>query len=178
MNNLTLRVKRMGAQLQAILLVATMAAMLGFTGNMLGGPSMALFVSAAVIALYGLQPLLAPRLMLHIAGGRPLAPSEAPDLHRIVRELARKAGLSARPQVYYLPGEVMNAFTVGTGSQAVIGVTDGLLRHLHRDEVAAVLAHEIAHLQNNDTRVMGFAAMLTQLIQGLSFFGQLLLLVN
>lgn len=178
MNQLSVWKHRLMSRLQAAVLVTAMAAMLGLTGGLLGGASLALSVTTAVIALYWLQPLLAPRLMLRIQGGRPLAPAEAPGLHRIVRELARKAGLSSLPQVYYLPGEVMNAFTVGTGSRAVIGITDGLLRYLNRDEVAAVLAHEMAHLQNNDTRMMGFAALLSQLIQGLSLFGQLLLLIN
>lgn len=178
MNQLSVWKHRLMSRLQAAVLVTAMAAMMGLTGGLLGGASLALSVTTAVIALYWLQPLLAPRLMLRIQGGRPLAPAEAPGLHRIVRELARKTGLSSLPQVYYLPGEVMNAFTVGTGSRAVIGITDGLLRYLNRDEVAAVLAHEMAHLQNNDTRMMGFAALLSQLIQGLSLFGQLLLLIN
>lgn len=155
-----------------------MALMLAFTGKLLGGTTMALTVFTAVIVLYLVQPFLTPRLMLRVQGGRPLAAPEAPELHRIVRELAHRAQLPRPPQLYYLPGGVMNAFTMGTGRHAVIGVTDALLRHLDRQEVAAVLAHEMAHIKNDDTRVMGFAGLLSQLIQGMSLFGQLLLIVN
>jgi heat shock protein HtpX len=178
MNQFAVWKYRLTSRLQAAILVAAMAAMLGLTGFLLGGASMALSISIAVIALYWLQPLLAPRLMLRIQGGRPLSPPEAPELYRIIQGLARRARLSYSPRLFYLPGEVINAFTVGTGAQAIIGVTDGLLRHLNREEVAAVLAHEVAHIRNDDTRVMGFAALLSQLIQGMSLFGQLLLIVN
>jgi len=178
MNPKSIWTHRLSSRLQAFALVAAMALMLGFTGGLLGGETMALAVFTAVIVLYALQPFLAPRLMLRVQGGRPLTPPEAPELHGIVRELAHRAQLPRPPQLYYLPGGVMNAFTMGTGRRAVIGVTNALLRHLQRDEVAAVLAHEMAHLKNDDTRVMGFAALLSQLIQGISLFGQLLLIVN
>ncbi len=169
---------RLSSRLQAFALVAAMALMLGFTGGLLGGVTMALAVFTAVVLLYALQPILAPKMMLRVQGGRPLTPPEAPQLHQMVAELSRRARLPNPPQLYYLPGGVMNAFAMGTGHHAVIGVTDALLRHLEHDEVAAVLSHEMAHLKNDDTRVMGFAALLSQLIQGMSFFGQLLLIVN
>lgn len=82
------------------------------------------------------------------------------------------------PQLYYLPDKRMNAFTIGNGDRALVGVSDGLLRGLDRDEVAGVLAHEMAHIRNNDTRVMGFAALISQLIQSMSLVGQLLMIVN
>ena len=170
--------RRIAARLQAFALVTALALMLGFAGWMLGGTEMALAAFIAVVGLYGLQPLMAPHLILRAQGGRPLAPREAPVLHQMVRVLARKAGLEQTPQLYVLPGAVMNAFTVGGGRQAVVGVTRALLRQLSRDEVAGVLAHEIAHIRNQDTRMMGFAALLSQLIQGMSLVGQLLLILN
>lgn len=178
MNNRQLVMQRMAARLEALVLVAVLALMLGGAGWLLGGSALALGAFLAVVALYVLQPLMAPRLMLRIQGGRSLGPNEAPRLYQMVNELTRRAGLVHPPMIYYLPSGVMNAFTVGSGQRAVVGVTDGLLRRLSNDELAAVLAHEIAHIRNNDTRVMGFAALLSQLIQGMSIFGQLLLLVN
>jgi len=178
MNPISIWKYRLSSRLQAFALVTAMALMLAFTGKLLGGTTMALTVFTAVIVLYLVQPVLTPRLMLRVQGGRPLAAPEAPELHRIVRELAHRAQLPRPPQLYYLPGGVMNAFTMGTGRHAIIGVTHALLRHLDRQEVAAVLAHEMAHIKNDDTRVMGFAALLSQLIQGMSLFGQLLLIIN
>ncbi len=171
-------IQRIAAHIQVFALVTALALMLGFAGWLLGGAEMALAVFIAVVGLYWLQPLMAPHLILKIRGGRPLSPQEAPVLHEMVRVLARQAGLDHTPRLYFLPGEVMNAFTVGSGRQAVVGVTQALLLHLSRDEVASVLAHEIAHIRNQDTRVMGFAALLSQLIQGMSLVGQLLLILN
>ena len=170
--------QRIAARIQGFSLVTALALMLGFAGWLLGGAEMALAAFFAVVGLYWLQPLMAPHLILRVRGGRPLLPQQAPVLHRMVRDLARQAGLERTPRLFFLPGDVMNAFTAGSGGHAVVGMTHALLRHLNRDEVAGVLAHEIAHIRNQDTRVMGFAALLSQLIQGLSLIGQLLLILN
>ena len=178
MHNEIIWSRRIAARLQALVLVAALAATLAVAGWLLGGIEMAWAAFIAVVGLFWLQPLMAPRLMIKIQGGRPLLPSEAPRLHQMVAGLSRKAGLASPPQLFYLPSRVMNAFTIGSRDHAIVGVSDGLLRHLDHEEVAAVLAHEIAHIVNNDTRVMGFAALLSQLIQGMSFMGQLLLIVS
>ena len=169
---------RISARIQAFSLVTALAFMLGFAGWLLGGAEMALGTIIAVVALYWLQPLMVPQLVFRIQGGRPLAPQAAPALHQMVTALAKRAGLEQAPQLYYLPGDGMNAFTTGSGRHALLGVSDALLRHLGREALAAVLAHEIAHIRNQDTRVMGFAALLSQLIQGMSLVGQFLLLLN
>jgi heat shock protein HtpX len=75
----------------------------------------------------------------------------------------------------FVPGPQLNAFAVGSREQPMIGVTQGLLRSLDNRELTAVLAHEIAHIQNNDLRVMGLANAMTRLTSLLSFFGLLLL---
>ncbi len=178
MRRYNLWLQRTMARIQAFSLVTALAFMLAFAGWLLGGVEMALAAFIAVVGLYWLQPLMAPHLILRVRGGRPLSLQEAPVLHQMVRALARQAGLEGTPQLYYLPGGVMNAFTVGTGRHALVGVTQALLKHLRSEEVAGVLAHEIAHIRNQDTRVMGFAALLSQLIQGMSLVGQLLLVLN
>ena len=178
MNDRNIWIRRIFARIQAFALVAALGLTLALAGWLLGGGEMAWAAFIAVLGLFWLQPLMAPQLMLKIQGGRPLAPAEAPRLHQLLSVLARKAGLSRPPQLYYLPSRVMNAFTIGSRDLAVVGVSDGLLRHLDQDQVAAVLAHEIAHITNNDTRVMGFAALLSRLIQGISLVGQVLLIVN
>ncbi len=178
MRNNHIWIRRIAARIQAYLLVTALAIMLGSAGWLLGGADMALAAFIAVVGLYWLQPLMAPHLILRAQGGRPLSPREAPVLHQMVQDLAWKAGLEHTPRLYILPSDVMNAFTVGGGRHAVVGVTQALLQRLNHDEVAGVLAHEIAHIRNQDTRVMGFAALLSQLIQGLSLVGQLLLILN
>lgn len=87
--------------------------------------------------------------------GRKLAPSQATtagqQLLNVVEEMAIAAGTQA-PQVYVLPEKGINAFSAGfTQDDAVIGVTQGALQHLERDEMQGVVAHEISHILNGDT---------------------------
>jgi heat shock protein HtpX len=72
----------------------------------------------------------------------------------------------------------MNAFSVGTRNNPIIGITGGLLNVLSINELAGVLAHEISHIRHNDMRVMGFADMISRLTSILSTAGQILLFVN
>ena len=73
---------------------------------------------------------------------------------------------------------MINAFATGTRKNALIGITDGILRALNRSEIAALLAHEISHIKNNDVRVMRIADMISRVTHFLSAIGQLLLLIN
>jgi Zn-dependent protease with chaperone function len=82
------------------------------------------------------------------------------------------------PILFYLPGQMMNAFTVGTREEAAIGVSDGLLRRLNGREISAVLAHEVSHIRHNDIRMMDFANLSNVIVQMLSVFGQFLLILN
>jgi heat shock protein HtpX len=99
-------------------------------------------------------------------------------LHATVSALAERAGLDATPDLYLHPGKIMNALTVGGRENAAIAVSGQLLQSLDQRESAAVLAHEISHIRDNDTQVMGFAAVIGQLTSMLSMFGQILLFLN
>jgi heat shock protein HtpX len=72
----------------------------------------------------------------------------------------------------------MNAFAVGDRDNAVIALSDGILRRMSLEETAAVLAHEASHVAHNDLRVMGFADVTERFTRVMSLFGQILLLVN
>jgi heat shock protein HtpX len=113
-----------------------------------------------------------------MAGARPLSVHEAPQLHHLVQDLARRSNLLRAPQLYYVPNGMMNAFSVGSQDSAAIGITDGLLRGLSRRELAGVLAHEITHIRHNDVRVMGLADLISRTTGLLSTLGQMLLFVN
>jgi heat shock protein HtpX len=78
--------------------------------------------------------------------------------------------------LYYIPTRLLNAFTLGNRRSAFIAVTDGLLRTMERRELAGVLAHELSHVRNSDTWVMGLADVVSRLTALLSQFGLLLIL--
>lgn len=170
--------QRFSNALRSSLLVGTMALLVGSMGWLLGGTQMGLTAICVVGVLYALNPAVPPHLVVRAYRGRRIDPRSAPPLHALVRELARRAELAHVPHLYLVPGAAMNAFTVGNRERAAICVTEGLMRGLGPMETAAVLAHEIAHIGNDDVRRMGFAALSSRMTHGLSFFGQILLLVN
>ena len=110
------------------------------------------------------------RAVLLSSGARPVeeleadpAESETLKLHQlenIVDEMAIASGIP-RPRVYVVPDEDPNAFATGRGpGHASIAVTRGLLEALDREELQGVIAHEMSHIRNLDTRVMTIVAAL------------------
>ncbi|HEY3115141.1 MAG TPA: M48 family metalloprotease, partial [Chloroflexota bacterium] len=85
-------------------------------------------------------------------------PDEAPDLHRIVEELAAETHIP-KPRLYVSPTDSPNAFATGRDpSHAALAVTSGLLNLLGPDELRGVLSHEMGHIRNHDTLTMTVAA--------------------
>ena len=90
----------------------------------------------------------------------PVTEANGAELVALVRELADRAGLPM-PAVYILPAEQPNAFATGRNPQnAAVAVSQGLLRTLDRDELAGVIAHELAHIRQRDTLTMTVTATL------------------
>ncbi len=164
--------------LQSLLMLGGMAGILALLGWLLGGTDLMIWTLALALLLFILTPGISSRLVLRLYGARPLAPAETPQLHALVTELSRRAGLQHRPALYYVPSRIVNAFAVGRRDDAAVAVTDGLLRLLDLRELAGVLAHEISHIRHNDMWVMGLADMMSRTASLLSLFGQLLLFIN
>lgn len=93
-------------------------------------------------------------------------------------ELAARAGLPAVPVPHYVPSGVVNAFATGSKHHAAIALTDGLLRSLTPRELTGVLGHEIAHIANEDLRVMGLADSISRLTHLLALLGQLAIVLS
>src|SRR5262249_58064588 len=97
----------------------------------------------------------------------------APELVHLVRELAQRAGLPM-PRVYLMDNPQPNAFATGRNPEhAAVAVTSGLLQMLSREEIAGVLAHELAHVRNHDTLTMTITATIARAISMLAQFGLL-----
>lgn len=108
----------------------------------------------------------------HHRDARRLHHLEAPGLFALVDVISRRAGLSRMPAIYVLPGErSMNAYALGTAEDAVVTLTDGILRGMTQDEIAAILAHEIAHICSDDASTMALAANLHRAIRFASLTG-------
>jgi heat shock protein HtpX len=93
-------------------------------------------------------------LVLTMANAKAIDKSDAPQLYNVVEEMAIAAGLPT-PRVMVLETEALNAFATGNRvGHGTIVVTRGLLDTLSRDELQGVVAHEMSHLANLDTRYM------------------------
>lgn len=122
-------------------------------GYALGGRGGAVvsLVAAAGVCIIGY--LYSDRWVLRMYQTQELSQYQTPELYRIVADLARRADLPA-PKVHLIPQKAANAIAAGRNPKhAVIAVTEGLLSMLDRKEMICVLAHELAHVKNNDTLI-------------------------
>ena len=154
----------------AILLAGLTALFMG-VGYLIGGGS------GAVIALIvgrGMNLFAywnADKLVLSMHGAQEVDARTAPDLVSLVRDLAQRAGLPM-PRVYVMDNPQPNAFATGRNPEhAAVAVTTGLMHTLSRDEIAGVIAHELAHIRNRDTLIMTITATIAGAISMLAQFG-------
>ena len=117
-------------------------------------------------------------MVMRMQGGRPLSPHQVPNLSNIMIELARRAGLSRVPQLYYIPHRALNAFATGNKQDPAIGLTHGILQQLNLRELTGVLAHEISHIRNNDLKLNALMNLMARLTRFFAFVGQILLIIN
>lgn len=162
---------------QSALLLAGMGLIVWLVVGWLAGPGWTLALVAATLAGLALAPSVPRRLLLSAYHARPLAAWEFPRGAALVEALAGRAGLPHPPELWYVPSRLPNAFAIGSPGDSVICISDGLLRLLGPRELAAVLAHEMAHIAHRDLWVMGLADGLTRLVSIASWAGMLLLIV-
>ena len=104
------------------------------------------------------------KLALRMAHAREVGPEDDRDLHSIVDEQADQARIP-KPRVYVIENDSPNAFATGRNPKhAAIAVTTGIRRLLNRDELGAVIAHELAHVGNRDTLIMTMVATMAMAI--------------
>lgn len=100
------------------------------------------------------------KLVLSMSGAKPADPNKYRELHHIIEELALGDGLP-KPKVYIVNDPAPNAFATGRDPQhAAVAVTSGILEKLKKVELEGVLAHELSHVKNYDTRLMGVVSIL------------------
>ena len=164
--------------LQTAGLVMGMAGIMALAGWFLAGPPGIWWAGGLTVLALVLTPRLSPRFVLRLYQARPLSRAEAPGLYGIAEAMARRAGLPRIPRLHYLPSPVANAFTVGAGGEVAMALTDGLLRAMNTRELAAVLAHETAHVSGGDLALMNLADVISRVTAALSMAGQFLLVLN
>ncbi len=118
------------------------------------GIGLAGLMAIVSIGWSGLSLALGDRMVLAMANAHEIEKAQAPQLYNVVEEMAIAAGVPM-PRVMVVETDALNAFATGTRTgNGTIAVTRGLLDTLNRDELQGVVAHEMAHLANLDTRYM------------------------
>jgi len=104
------------------------------------------------------------KIVLKMYKAKEVTPSEAPELYGIVRGLVDRANMPM-PRVYIVDTPMPNAFATGRNpSHAAVAATTGIMRILDRNELEAVMAHELSHVRNRDTLISSVAATIAGVI--------------
>ncbi|MFN8529335.1 MAG: zinc metalloprotease HtpX [Anaerolineae bacterium] len=144
--------------LKTTLLLGTLTGLLVAIGSALGGTGgMFLAFGFAILMNMGAW-FFSDKLALSMSGAKEVSPADAPELHRMIDQLAARANLP-KPRVYLIDSPMPNAFATGRDPQhAAVAVTTGIQSILNRDELAGVIAHELAHIKHRDTLISSVAA--------------------
>jgi len=126
-----------------------------------GAPIGALAAIGLWIVLLLAALLAGDNILLSTAGAAEIKKDDAPQLWNVVEEMTIASGLGAMPRVFVTEDYAPNAFAVGRKpTAAAVAVTSGLLERLNRDELQGVIAHEIGHIANQDTRFLTIATVM------------------
>lgn len=144
------------------------------TGFILGGRG-GMFIALVFAAVFNLGSYwFSDRIVLKMYGAEEITEEDSPELHRTLEKLAKDAGIP-KPGLYRSDMKVPNAFATGRSpKKGVVCVTDGLMRELSDDEVAGVIAHELAHIKNRDSLINASVATIAgaiSILAEMAFWG-------
>ena len=127
-------------------------------GAAIGGTTGMVFALFLAIAMNMGAWWFSDKLALKFSRARSVTPEEMPELHRMVQTLAGRAGIP-KPALYVIDSPMPNAFATGRSpSKGAVAVTTGIVQTLNRQELAGVIAHELAHIKHRDTLISSIAA--------------------
>lgn len=145
-------------RIKTVLLLAGMTAFLIVIGKLLGGRTGMYLAFILALGMNFFSYWYSDKIVLKMYGAHETTPADAPQLHQIVEELAREAGIP-KPRVYIIPDDSPNAFATGRNPEhAAVAATEGIMRLLTPIELKGVLAHEIGHVRNRDILIQTIAA--------------------
>jgi heat shock protein HtpX len=160
-------------RIKTVMLLGLLTALVLALGQLIGGTTGLIVAGGFALLMNFGSYWFSDRVVLRMYNAQPVDEQNAPELYRIVRELAER-GQMPMPKVYIIPEDVPNAFATGRNPRnAAVAATEGLLRMLNREEIKGVLAHELGHVKNRDTLIMTVAGTLAgalSMLANLAFF--------
>jgi len=158
---------------RTLVLMAGLTALFLGMGYVLGGGAGSMIALAIAVAMNFFAWWNSDKMVLRMHNARPVDARTAPELQAMVQRLARNAEMPV-PAIYIIDEDQQNAFATGRNpDNAAVAVTTGLMRRLTQDEVAAVMAHELAHIRNYDTLIMTVTATFAGALSMLANFAML-----
>ncbi|GFK93115.1 Protease HtpX [Fundidesulfovibrio magnetotacticus] len=149
----------MTSQLKTGLLLGLLTALLLLMGQAMGGKAGLVIALIMALVMNVGSYWFSDRIVLRMYNAQELSEADAPGLFDLVRQLAQRGNMPM-PKLYLVPQAQPNAFATGRNPQnAAVAVTEGLLNLVSTDELAGVLAHELAHIKNRDILVQTVAAV-------------------
>ncbi len=168
----------MANQFKTWFLMAVLTCLIVWIGHLFGGQQGMIFAFILAAGMNFFSYWYSDKIVLRMYRAREVTPDEYPELYEIVGYLAGRAGLPM-PKIYIIPEQSPNAFATGRNPEhAVVAVTEGLLRIMTKEEIAGVLAHELAHVKHRDILIGSIAAtmagaimILANMARWFAFFG-------
>jgi heat shock protein HtpX len=161
----------MTSTIRTAMLLAVLTALFMGVGLLVGGRGGMLIALLIAAGMNLFAYWNGDRLVLRMHNAREVDQRTAPEFVGIVRQLAERAGLPM-PRTYVIDADQPNAFATGRNpSNAAVAATTGLLRRMSPEEVAGVMAHELAHVKHRDTLTMTITATLAGALSMLANFG-------
>lgn len=158
--------------LKTFIFLAILSILFIVIGNLIGGKTGATIALFMALIMNFIAYFFSDKIVLATSGAIPVSREQDPELHAIVEEVARRAGIP-KPKVYIIPVETPNAFATGRNPKnGVVAVTLGLRKLLTLEELKGVIAHEIGHIKNRDILISTIAAVLVGAITYLSHMAQ------
>jgi len=163
--------------LHTLFIFGGMCLLLSLIGFLFAGGLGALFAFFLVIFSFIFTPRISPALIVKIYKAELLPKHHAPELYKVIEELCHRAHIKQIPELYYLPSPIINSFTLADSQTTKIVLSDGLIHQLNLRELIGVLAHEVAHIQNNDLKVMALADVMSRITTIMSLTGLMMLIL-
>jgi len=156
--------------LRTAILLAGLTSLFLAVGFMVGGEGGLVVALVVALGMNAFAYWNADKMVLGMYGAREVDRDSAPALYGTVAVLADQAGLPM-PRVYVVENDQPNAFATGRNPEnAAVAATTGLLRNLSQEEIAGVMAHELAHIRSRDTLIMTITATIAGAVGLLSNF--------